>query len=256
MRERPRRRRRARRAATALALVALLACAAMWAGASLFTRAGGGEEASQASATEGDGAPDVAVEEAETTVTESGLSVTGPTEFLETEAHAYLEEQIAELEEQNVTLGIVVRDLESGYELAYNAGEALYPASAIKAAYCAMVCEEFGGAGELAAVWEEIYRFGTSGEDGADELVDALAATNYTALGAIPRDECEVWAKSGWYPTDEYDLASTNDAGVVFSDCGPYVLTVMTDLPADLDGLTPLIDALGAAHDATCGDVA
>ena len=115
----------------------------------------GGEEAAQASANEGDGAPDVAAEEVETTVTESGLSVTGPTEFLETEAYAYLEEQIAELEERDVTLGIVVRDPESGYELAYNADEALYPASAIKAAYCAMVCEEFGGAGELAGALED-----------------------------------------------------------------------------------------------------
>lgn len=154
MRGQPRRRRRTRRAATALALAALLACAALWAGASLVTGATGGEEAAQASATEGDGAPDVAVEEVGTTVTESGLSVTGPTEFLETEAYAYLEEQIAELEEQDVTLGIVVRDLESGYELAYNADEALYPASAIKAAYRAMVCEEFGGAGELAGALE------------------------------------------------------------------------------------------------------
>ena len=63
MRERPWRRRRTRRAATALALAALLACAALRAGASLVTGATGGEEAAQASATEGDGAPDAAVEE-------------------------------------------------------------------------------------------------------------------------------------------------------------------------------------------------
>lgn len=63
MRGRPWRRRRARRAATALALVALLACSALWAGASLVTGAGGGEEAAQASATEGDRALDEAAEE-------------------------------------------------------------------------------------------------------------------------------------------------------------------------------------------------
>lgn len=63
MRERPWRRRRTRRAATALTLAALLACAALWAGASLVTGATGGEEAAQASATEGDGAPDEAAEE-------------------------------------------------------------------------------------------------------------------------------------------------------------------------------------------------
>lgn len=111
-------------------------------------------------------------------------------------------------------------------------------------------------AGELAACWQEIYRFGTSGEAGADELVGYLSRTVVTPIGETLRDECEVWSKAGWFPADENDLASTNDAGVVLSDCGPYVLAVMTDLPADLDGLTPLIDALDAAHDAMCGDVA
>lgn len=82
--------------------------------------------------------------------------------------------------------------------------------------------------------------------------MDALAATNYTALGALLRDECEVWAKPGWYPTDEYDLTSTNDAGVVFSDCGTYVIVVMTDMNSDLRGLLPLVDALNAAHGALC----
>ena len=75
--------------------------------------------------------------------------------------------------------------------------------------------------------------------------MDALAATNYTALGALLRDECEVWAKPGWYPTD--------DAGVVFSDCGTYVIVVMTDMNSDLRGLLPLVDALNAAHGALCG---
>lgn len=199
MRGRPRRRRRTRRAATALALVALLACAALWAGASLVTGATGGEEAAQASATEGDGAPDAAVEEVGTTVTESGLSVTGPTEFLETEAYAYLEEQIAELEEQDVTLGIVVRDLESGYELAYNADEALYPASAIKAAYCAMVCEEFGGAGELAGALESCLV--NSSNEAYTALREAFGLEAFGAwLEEVGAEEASVQALEYGYP--------------------------------------------------------
>lgn len=249
-------------------------------------------------------------DEAVVTYAEGGIVMTGPAEFLDSATFAHLKEQISELEEQGVTLGIVVRDLQTGYELSYNADELLYPASSIKAAYCAMVCEEFGGAGDLAgvledclvnssneayatlreafgleafgswleeigaesaadeargygypdisaeelgAVWEEIYRFGTSGEAAADELTDALASTNYTALGGLLRKEYEVWAKPGWYPTDQYDLTSTNDAGVVFSDCGPYVIVVMTDMNSDLDGLFPLVDALNAAHGELCG---
>ena len=97
------------------------------------------------------------------------------------------------------------------------------------------------------------YMYGTSGEAGADELASYLSQTDHTPMGALLRDECEVWAKPGWYPADENNLTSTNDAGVVFSDDGTYVLVVMTDLSADLDRLTSLIDALDAAHDVMCG---
>ena len=41
--------------------------------------------------------------------------------------------------------------------------------------------------------------------------------------------------------------------GVVFSESGPYVFVVMTDLSADLDGLTPLLAALDEAHEVMCG---
>ena len=40
---------------------------------------------------------------------------------------------------------------------------------------------------------------------------------------------------------------------MVFSDDGTYVVVVMTDLSAYLDGLTPLLSALDAAHDVMCG---
>jgi len=313
MRRRSRRSRRRRRRLLALACVAVLALVAAWAwtcaGTSPDIAAEDGADVADSLIVEEAAASDQAGEEVET-VTSGGLVVTGPEEFLGSEELAYLEEQVAELEEQDVDLGIVVLDLETSYPIEYNADERLYPASSIKAAYCAMVCEEYGGAGELswaleeclvnssngayellrdtygldafgdwlehagateasaqareygypdisagelAEVWEEIFRYGTSGEDGSDELVDALAATNYTALGALLRDEFEVWAKPGWYPTDEYDLTSTNDAGVVFSESGPYVFAVMTDMSANLDGLTPLIGALDAAHDVMCG---
>lgn len=256
MRRRSRRSRRRRRRLLALACVAVLALVAAWAwtcaGTSPDTAAENGTDVATSPVVEEAAASDQAGEEVET-VTSGGLVVTGPEEFLGSEELAYLEEQVAELEEQDVNLGIVVLDLETGYSIEYNADERLYPASSIKAAYCAMVCEEYGGAGELAEVWEEIFRYGTSGEDGSDELVDALSATNYTALGGLLRDEYEVWSKPRWYFQDSYDITSTNDAGVVFSDCGPYVVAVMTDLNGDLPGLLPLLDSLNAAHGAMCG---
>ncbi len=107
---------------------------------------------------------------------------------------------------------------------------------------------------ELSAVWQEIWRFGTSDEPGALELAGYLGRSNHSPLGELLREggSREVWSKPGWYPQDEYDIASTNDAGVVFSPSGPYVLVVMTDISADLHALTPLIGALDAAHAEMC----
>lgn len=107
---------------------------------------------------------------------------------------------------------------------------------------------------ELAVVWQEIWRFGTSNEPGALELTGYLGRTSYSPLGDLLREDGsrEVWSKAGWYPQDEYDIAATNDAGVVFSASGPYVLVVMTNISADLDALTPLIGALDAAHAEMC----
>ena len=226
-----------------------------------------------------------------------------------TEAFAQVDAEIAALRNQGYSVGVSLVDLQTGRSISYNADERLYPASSIKALYCAMVCETSRGsggmadvmerclvnssnedyealigaygmpafgawlgahgateaaydgsiwyypdisAGELAACWQEIYHFGTSGEAGGAELAGYLARTNYTPAGALLRDECEVWAKPGWFP-DNGELVATNDAGVVFSESGPYVFAVMTDMSANLDGLTPLIDALDAAHDVMCG---
>lgn len=109
-------------------------------------------------------------------------------------------------------------------------------------------------ASELATLWEETWRFGTSGEPGADELARYLAQTYNSPIAGELRDTCEVWSKPGWYPLDENNVPASNDAGVVFSAEGPYVMVVMTDLSSDLDALRPLIDALDAAHTCMCGD--
>lgn len=108
-------------------------------------------------------------------------------------------------------------------------------------------------ANELSAIWQEIWRYGTSGEPGGSELGSYLARTNHSAMGDLLRDSYEVWSKPGWYPADGSGLEATVDAGVVFSDCGPYVLIVMSNASEDFDALLPLIDALNAAHGKMCG---
>lgn len=107
---------------------------------------------------------------------------------------------------------------------------------------------------ELAAIWEEIYRYGTSDEAGASELAGYLARTNFSPIAEELRGDCEVWSKPGWFPLDSNNIPATNDAGVVFSETGPYVMAIMTDISSDLESLKPLIRALDAAHTLMCGD--
>ncbi len=239
-----------------------------------------------------------------------GIAVTAPGGFLDTPEFAAVEAEVAALEDAGYSVSVRMVDLDTGRGITYNADVERYPASAIKAPFCAWLCSAYGGsagmaqtvadclinssndaykalidtfgltafaqwldahgapnavdeawthyypnisANELANVWTQIWRYGTSGEAGADELAGYLSQTASTPLGGLLRDEHEVWSKAGWYPADENRLTSTNDAGVVFSDDGTYVVVVMTDLSAYLDGLTPLLSALDAAHDVMCG---
>lgn len=107
---------------------------------------------------------------------------------------------------------------------------------------------------EMANVWREVWRYGTSGEAGAEELGGYLSQTEHSPIGEALRDDCEVWSKPGWYPDDTYDISASNDAGIVFSDTGDYVLAILTDIGDDTDALVPLIEALDDAHATLAGD--
>lgn len=233
-----------------------------------------------------------------------------PEGFTDTSTYNQLVSAIKTFEAHGYTLSFSLLDINTNRSLAYNSDTPLYPASAIKAAYTAMVYEIHGGAGglsntaencivnsdnesfhrliqtfglssygdwltkngtpnagkiayvhyypeisatELSNVWQEIYRYGTSGEKGAQEFTGFLAQSNHTSMGGLLRDYYTVWAKAGWYPKDGTNSEATVDAGVVFSDCGPYIFVVMSDAPEDFDALFPLEDALNAAHGRMCG---
>lgn len=248
---------------------------------------------------------------ARTFTTEAGLSVTAPEAFLDSDELAAVQDIISDMEDDGLAVSVVLLDLETRRGISYDARETMYPASSIKAAFCAWLFETEGGAGDLspeaanaivnsdndsylaltdafgfsdfeswyqavsgfafarprehfiypdvtadslASVWEEIYRFGTSGKEGADTLTSYLAQTSTSPIRDVLGERYEVWNKAGWYPTDEWDIAASNDAGLVFSDTGTYVMVIMTDASSDLDRLEPLVAALDDAHSLMCGD--
>lgn len=101
---------------------------------------------------------------------------------------------------------------------------------------------------DLAAVWQEIYRYGTSGEAGAAELTGYLAQTSRSALRDAAPEGTVVWNKAGWYPADGAGLEATNDAGIVFSPQGDYLLVVLSDAPSNFKALAPVVEALETVH--------
>lgn len=241
----------------------------------------------------------------ELATSERGVVSRAPLGFSQTAAAMALDQAISAFEDAGYVLGFALVDVETGRTLSYNADEPRYPASSIKAAFCAMVYENNGpvseglvasclvessneayhslirsyglpafsswlepmapeaaanatthyypwiSPNEFLAVWQEIYRYGTSDEPGAAELVGHLSQTNHSAWGDLLRGEWEVWSKPGWYPTTRE--RATNDCGVIRSDCGDYVVVVMSDAPEDFGALMPVLDALNVAHGKMCG---
>ena len=241
----------------------------------------------------------------ETATSARGVTTNAPEGFVQTSASAQLDQAIADFEARGYVLGFALVDIETGRSIAYNADEPRYPASSIKAAFCAFVYETNGPVSEGAvktciidssndayhsliraygqqpfsewlmpmapnaagnaaahfypwispneflAVWQEIYRYCSSDEPGAAELAGYLGSTTTTAWGELFRGDWEVWAKAGWYPSTAE--RATCDCGVVFSDCGTYVVVVMSDAPEDFEALKPVLDALNAAHGKMCG---
>ncbi|WP_248921899.1 class A beta-lactamase-related serine hydrolase [Olsenella intestinalis] len=126
------------------------------------------------------------------------------------------------------------------------------PESASQAAYKNYPTMTAAG---MLSCWKETARFCTSDEPGSSFLADCLSQTHNSCLGGLMRDRYTVWSKPGWYyGFDGEDSApSTCDCGLVRSDCGDYVVAVLSDAPGDFDALMGVVDALNAAHGKMCG---
>lgn len=90
-----------------------------------------------------------------TTTTESGLTVTAPNAFLQTQELSDVESAVAKLSANGNTVCVALVDLETRRGLWLNADELMYPASSIKAAYCLYLYETNGGAAGMSATVED-----------------------------------------------------------------------------------------------------
>ncbi|KFI88065.1 hypothetical protein BREU_0853 [Bifidobacterium reuteri DSM 23975] len=109
---------------------------------------------------------------------------------------------------------------------------------------------------DLARLWlkGQSYLFSTNASDDgtadarqwlASEYSDTLNSAIHMALG----NQYAVNTKAGWI--DEGDYVAQNDAGIVHSGSGDYVLAVMTDAYGEYDLLADLIVTLDQIHSAS-----
>lgn len=97
----------------------------------------------------------------------------------------------------------------------------------------------------LAKLWIRNYEYFTSDTTGkqlAEEFEQPETSSIHETLG----DMYTTQSKAGWIA--DPDCNSACDAGIVYADNGPYVLVVMSDLPASLESLDPLVTLLDQLH--------
>ena len=107
---------------------------------------------------------------------------------------------------------------------------------------------------DFARMWTHAYGFLTSQDPNAPWLADLFSDTANSPMHAVLGDAYIVWSKAGWYDTwDGNASPATNDAGIVMSDTGPYVLAICTDAPANFDLLIRAVDAVNRCHGELAG---
>lgn len=102
---------------------------------------------------------------------------------------------------------------------------------------------------EFVLAWKQGYRYLTSGTDDAKELSQLFLTTPNSPLHMVLGNTYQVWSKAGWFSDETEDASPTmNDAGIVFSDTGPYVIAVCTDSASDSNLVNRIVNDLNCCH--------
>ncbi|MEQ3363671.1 serine hydrolase [Raoultibacter massiliensis] len=109
---------------------------------------------------------------------------------------------------------------------------------------------------DLARYWLAIDSFLETESEGAQSVKDLLGSTEVSFLRQALGAECKVYAKAGFESNDsDSGLSALNDAGIVESPSGDYLVAVMSDADYSDPYLTEnaylivdLIKALDSAH--------
>jgi hypothetical protein len=106
----------------------------------------------------------------------------------------------------------------------------------------------FYNARTLALLWERNYLYFTTDEVG-QKLAKLYENPETSAIHDALGDQYTTQTKAGWFTTDSTTYNTSVDAGIVYSDDGPYIVVVMCDIAGEnLSSLEPLVKALDEIH--------
>lgn len=103
---------------------------------------------------------------------------------------------------------------------------------------------------QLEQMWEHIYDYLTTDTDAAKQLADLLERRYVSSLRKALPYGMRSWSKMGWFDSfNNYrSEPATVEAGVVFDEPSPYILSIETTAPAELNALIPIHQALYQTH--------
>ncbi|MDO4538582.1 MAG: serine hydrolase, partial [Coriobacteriales bacterium] len=100
---------------------------------------------------------------------------------------------------------------------------------------------------DMALLWARIYlSYGESAE--CEQFGQWSQTPVYSAIHGQLGDRFTTRSKGGWIDDGGKYYQVTNDAGIVYADNGPYVVSIMSDLRAQMSRLYNLVEAINAAH--------
>ncbi len=99
---------------------------------------------------------------------------------------------------------------------------------------------------ELGKIWLQMYSDMGKGT-GGPTIYDLTSNTIHSAIREAVGDRCTVCSKPGWVPAG-YETPVTNDAGIVYSPDGDYLVVVLSTKGDQVGDLSDVVAALDAIH--------
>lgn len=99
---------------------------------------------------------------------------------------------------------------------------------------------------EMAKLWVKMFEFFSSGDYG-NEIGSWYQNPNRSPIHEVLGRSYTTRSKAGWIGEPGYNAAV--DGGIIYAASGPYIITIISNMPGSLERLYGLVSLLNSAHD-------